>query len=293
MVKSRIVMFGVFAFSLCGLLFSGCPKSPRTEGKVEGGRDDKDKRSSTVQGPVCVVVMENVINESRECSQFKVVWKKVEKEKKRLQDELNLLITAYKRTYERDLEAAKYIQDLEKLKKEKGSVLSEKEYENRLSGMQKVLDDNPELARAVKEQLEETESYKKRKEAAKKDAMEIEERGKKLQQELQKVAGEIAAPVTKQIRDVIGKSLESRLESDCGIICDLNSGKVVAHRGSVQEAAEHCSKIHLSRRSSVKGGGASKGPEGEGSIQPVVITDKVIKDVKGALEGSLEDGEDK
>jgi len=292
MVKSRRVrrvVFGFFTFSLFGLLFSGCPKSRRPTGKVEDGRHEKDKSASSVQGPLCVVEMEKVINESRECSKFKEVWKKVEKEKKRLQDELNLLITAYKRTYERDLEAAKYIQDLEKLKKEKGSVLSEKDYEKRLSGMQKVLDNNPDLARAVKEQLEETESYKERKKAAKKDALEIEERGKKLQQELQKVAREIAAPVTKQIREVIGKSLENRLESDCGIICDLNSGKVVAHRGSVQEAVEHCRKFHLSRRPSVKGGSASKGPEGENSVQPAVITVKVIKDVKGALE----DGEGK
>lgn len=289
MVKSRRVMFGVFTFSLCGLFFSGCPKSGKPTGKVGDGRHNKDKNATSVQGPLCVVEMEKVINESRECSKFKEVWKKVEKEKKRLQDELNLLITAYKRTYERDLEAAKYIQDLEKLKKEKGSVLSEKEYKTRLSGMQKVLDDNPDLARAVKEQLEENESYKERKKAAKKDALEIEERGKKLQKELQKVAREIAAPVTKQIRDVIGKSLEKRLESDCGIICDLNSGKVVAHRGSVREAVEHCRKIHLARRPAVKKGGASEGPESESTIPTVVITEKLVKDVKSALE----DGEEK
>ena len=262
------------ALFIAGVLCAGCPGGGAVPAKAESAQpvnDGDGEEPSSVF--VCMVRMEDVLGVARKCSQFQEVWEKIEKEKQRLQEDLNLLVMAYKRTYAMDMRAAEYLNELEKLEKERGSVLSEKAYKKKLAEMQKILDKDPDLALAVKEQLENSEAYKKRRQSSMEDAEEIERKGKKLQAELQEIAARMAAPVTGRIRDVVGLALGKMLEGECEVICDPSTRKVLAQRTTVKPAGELCKDLSVDDSKSPP-------PGVEGLMD---VTDRVISEVDGVL----------
>lgn len=259
---------------IAGVLWTACPRggvAPPAAETLQTENDGDDEKAGPVV--VCMVRMEDVLNSARQCRQFQEVWKKVEKEKQRLQDDLNLLVMAYKRTYAMDMRAAEYLNELEKLEKERGSILSESAYKKKLAELQKILDKDPDLARTVKEQLEKSEAYKKRRQSSIEDAEEIERKGKQLQVELQDIAGRIAAPVTEKIRDAIGHALGMQLEEDCTVICDPSTGKVLAHGTKAESAEDLCKKLSMDDSKTLP-------PGVEGASD---ITGRVISEIEGVL----------
>lgn len=238
---------------------SGCPRqAPKGPGRKQG----TGQKAVSGEVKVCSVKIREVMARARQCKRFREVWAAVKAQKKKLQDELNLLVTAYRRTYELDLKAAKYLERLEKLKKEKGAILSDAQFKAKLAEMQKELDADPKLAQAVKEQAEESPAYKARKAAAKREAQIISKKGKELQAQLQRKAKELAIPVTKAIQKAVGKALGHQLNGECHVLCDPGTKKMVGHRRGAKEVAKKCAQPDSGRHDA---------------------TPAVIRDVKKAL----------
>ena len=251
------------AVCLCLLGAAGCPRQAPREAGPKGEAGQQGGASGEVK--VCAVKVREVMTQARQAPPITKGVGCGEGPKKKLQNELNFLVTAYRRTYELDLKAAKYIQRLKKLKKEKGAILSDAQYDAKVAKLQKELDADPKLAQAVKEQMEDSPAYKARKKAAKQEAQIISKKGQQLQAQLQKKAKELATPVTQAIQKAVGKALGNQLNGGCHVLCDPSTNKVVGHRRGVKDVAQRCAQAGADRHDT---------------------TQSVIRDVKKALQGA-------
>jgi hypothetical protein len=211
---------------------SGGPKSPRGEGKP-----------SREKGPVCLVNVGKVAEAARKSSAFDHVWKEIAKLKKELQARIDEMVKAYRERFELDIQAANYLKKEKKLEKERGSVLSEEEYQKRMKKLEEELEGNDALRQAVKEQREKTPEYQLRHKQAMMNAKRIATEGKRLQLELQARANELAAPLSRKVEQAIQTGLSRQVKKGgCGVVCDPATGKLLGHRGPREEAAPRCHK---------------------------------------------------
>ncbi len=184
------------------------------------------------RGDVCILRLSVLRQRVRETPSYAKVSARIAEAKRREQARLDALVKAYKARYAQDIRAAKYLAERAKLDRMRGVVLSEAEYRKRAAAMEERLRADPDLARAVREQREQTMEYRVRKQNAALEAARIALQARRSQKRLAELAARLEAPLRQRILRVVSRvSKQGLARGRCRLVCSADGQVLAVRRG--------------------------------------------------------------
>ncbi len=206
--------YGLVLF-LVGCGPAGKPGSPRPEGEV------------------CLLRLSALRQQVRESPAYARVAARLAQTKRKEQARLDALVRAYRARYALDIRAAKFLAERAKLDRMRGVVLSEAEYQRRAAALEARLRADSDLARAVREQREQTMEYRVRKQNAALEAARIALQARRAQKRLAELASRLEAPLRQQVLQVVARVSKAGLaQGGCRLVCS-GKGQVLAARRDI------------------------------------------------------------
>ena len=200
----------------------GCGGSGSVAGSTAGPRAVGSSRCVLRLGPLMARV--------RRSPAYRRIAAQVRKARSAEQARIDALVRAYRERYALDIRAAKFLQERAKLGRMRGVVISEAEYRERAARMEARLRADPELARAVREQEDETPEYRVRKQNAALEAARIAIRVRRAQKRLKTLASRLEAPLRRAVARAAARAAAQSLSSGrCRLVCS-DAGELLGAR---------------------------------------------------------------
>ncbi|MCD6497842.1 MAG: hypothetical protein J7M25_05985 [Deltaproteobacteria bacterium] len=161
--------------------------------------------------------------------------------KLQMQRDLNHLVRAYRRRFDLDIRAARFLKKKAKLARLRGAVISEDTYRKRLAALDSKLAQDVALKQAVEEQSENTLAYRVRKQTALLEYKKIAMQAQRLQGQLAAKAQRLDLALNRVVRGALRRVLTEAFErGTCEVVCDGKHRSVLIFKGTRKPPAGVC-----------------------------------------------------
>jgi len=161
--------------------------------------------------------------------------------KLQMQRDLNHLVRAYRKRFDLDIRAARFLTRKAKLVRLRGAVISEAKYQEKLAALESELARDAGLKQAVREQGENSLAYRVRKQAALLEYKKIALQAHRLQEKLAAKAQRLDLVLNRVVRGSLRRVIMASFQrGTCQVICDGMRHKVLIYKGNQKPLVGVC-----------------------------------------------------